>query len=272
MTFNTFGGGGGTPTVPENPDILPDVGSTASGGTLVTSGVGNVLGSYVSIFTATEDLIGFHLYVGLWQSASSRGTVVLSIDGGATIWHPEFQLPAGVQNGYHRVYIPLKVPAGTVIHAAHRNANATQTCRMYIEGESAANAADTIPGYDTATALNAFGTANTRPSSTQVTSANDTTTYTDVVTLAAEYKAFLVTLGSSTNPSSTAAPYICRLAKHNGGAKTVLRAQGGGMGGGGQWGALLMRAHAVVAAGQTLAVNLETTNTDNPYCGIIGYS
>lgn len=158
---------------------------------LVTAGTANTKGNYATIGTTTSALCGFWLDVGLASSAGARYILDVRI-GGATVILPNFFLHPGATI-FCPIYIPLQIPAATLVEVRTQSGTASATLRIGISGVVADVA---IPaGFTQATALLGDLTS-TLPSTINVPLAS-TIAWTTQLTTAADYGALLVTFDSN---------------------------------------------------------------------------
>lgn len=207
MPFWPAAAAGGAATNP-NP-TYETLGVGTGAGTQITSGGTNSEGSWVQLSglgtagVTVAALCGFVLWIGVGNSTSVRDLVDLSFDGGTNSVITDLYVQPSTNGGYARIEIPLQVPAGSNVAIRFRSTGAASTFYAWINGTIAS--ASLPPGYTTCTTLLTADTTTTRASSTSVPLTTSATAWTQLVaSTAAQYGAFLLTLGETATPPAGA--------------------------------------------------------------------
>jgi len=192
MSGINFFPGGGTP-VNLNNTYEPQGWGADGTGTTITSGSTTTEGTAVNIGgTRANDWAGVILTFGPLASSALRALVDFSFDGGTT-WHITDIYAVCSNNSTLQIIAPVKSSAGGQTQARVRASSGSSSIKVKVEG--IVRNASSAPGYSTMTALNP-DTTNIQPGSTNVPLHASATSYTSIVTTAADYGAIMA-IGSA---------------------------------------------------------------------------
>lgn len=203
MASYVTGGGtsGGSPVNLNN--TYESLGFTTSFvGTACTSGNGSKGSASATLGTTSAAYSGFWLHVTWASTSNSRYLADVSFDGGSTWAIQNFYAEPNSSGMSTAAYwFPMNVPNGSDIRIRSQSTGTT-TFRAWVQG--ALTNANSLPMFNTFTALNA-DTTNSRPSGGDITMvANGSTTFTTLVaSTAAEYGAIMAVIGAPSTGAVT---------------------------------------------------------------------
>jgi len=201
-----FGGGsGGANQNLDNTYQVVGEGSDGAGTVVQAHSSVNTKGSAAQLVASTAaEFAGFWLWYGAASTSAASFLVDLKVDGVTII--PNLPLiPAG-NAGYGRVFIPLRIAAGSKVEAVCQSNTSSASLRLYITGPLDND--QSPPLYGSMVALASVDTGASRASSIDVTvSAKGSPTYAQIIASTADtYGAFLIV--ATPNASSPTAQSV----------------------------------------------------------------
>lgn len=273
MSWISFASAAG---VAPNRDFLMEVLGATPGGTTVTSGLSaNTMGTYTQIpgggvgGVTQYDWKAFIFCVSQAETNTSRSLAKISIDGGATDFHPPIFAHVGSTGGWQMNYIPMAVSAGADFRVATQSTSATDDLKFMVFGLR--DQVSGPAGYTIAEEVAAASTAGSRAGTTSISIVTNDTSFTQInAGLAQSYGAFLVSI-DPTAAFTTAQFALLRLAYGVGNTVIGLRPF---------YASALTVAiprftetfEASVASGQPMSINVQAAiASDAIYANVIGY-
>ena len=188
--FGGSGGGGANQNLDNTYQVVGE-GSDGAGTVVQAHSSVNTKGSAAQLVASTAaEFAGFWLWYGAASTSAASFLVDLKVDGTTIISNLPL-IPAG-NAGYGRVFIPLRIPAGSEITAVCQANTSSASLRLYITGPLDND--QSPPLYGSMVALASVDTGASRASSIDVTvSAKGSPTYAQIIASTADaYGAFLI--------------------------------------------------------------------------------